>query len=93
MRKLLRDSRVYVVWLAMLGVALCATYQVDPYIFGFAVFALGAVTGLVVVAGVGFVVLARGASRRDRWVVLISLILATCALVAALSVLGSFNWA
>lgn len=93
MKRLLADPRLYVAWLVWLVSALYAAYAIDPYVFGFAVFGLGAATGVLGVAGGLLVVLNTGASRRARWTVLASLLLAVAALLRALAILGTFRWA
>ena len=93
MRRLLAHPRVYVAWLVVLVSALFAAYATDPYVFGFAVFVLGAATGAIGVAGLFCVVLDPGASRRDKWMVSAVLLLAVAAVLRALAMLGSFRWA
>lgn len=93
MVKFLSDPRVYVAWLVVLAGALFAAYAIDPYVFGMAVFGLGAATGLLCVSGGLFVVLNRGASRRAKRTVGVSLLLAVALVVGALAVLGTFRWA
>jgi len=93
MKRLLSDPRVYVAWLVVLVGALCAAYAIDPYVFGFAAFGLGAATGLLCVSGGLFVVLNPGASRRAKRTVWVSLLLAVALVVGSLAVLGTFRWA
>lgn len=93
MKRFLSDPRVYVVWLVVLVAALFAACATHPYVFGFAVFGLGAATGLVCLAGGFFVVLNPGASRRGRWTVSAASVLAIAAVVLALAILRTFNWA
>ena len=93
MKRLLSEPRLYVVWLFVLMGTLAAAYAIDAYVFGFAVFGLGAATGLLCVSGGFFVVLNPGASRWARATVLASLLLALAAVVGSLKVLGTFRWA
>lgn len=93
MKRFLSDPRAYVVWLVVLVAALFAAYATDPYVFGFAVFGLGAATGVVCLAGGLLVVLNPGAGRRGRWAVSVSLVLAVVAVLLALAILGTFRWA
>lgn len=93
MKRLLSDPRFYVAWLGFLAAGLAAAYATDPYVFGFAVFGLGAVTGAVCIAGGFFVVMNRAASRRGRLAVLVSLLLAVAAVLWAMASLSRFKWA
>ena len=93
MRRLLADPRVYLAWPVALVGALFAAHATDPYVFGLAVFVLGAATGAIGVAGLFCVVLNPGASRRNKWMVSASLLLAVAVVLDALAMLGNFRWA
>ncbi|KAB2969694.1 MAG: hypothetical protein F9K18_00955 [Thermoanaerobaculia bacterium] len=93
MKRLLSDPRIYVAWPVILVAALSAAYATDPYVFGFAVFGLGAASGAICIAGGSFVLMNPGASRRGRLAVLAALLLAVAAVLWALSILGTFKWA
>lgn len=93
MKRLLSDPRVYVAWLAVLVTALLAARAADPYVFGFAVFGLGAATGVISMAGVFFVVMNRDVSGWGKLAALASLLLAVAAVLRALAILGTFRWA
>lgn len=93
MRRFLSDPRVYVAWLVVLIATLFAAHATDPYLFGFAAFGLGAATGVLCLTGGWLVVLNVGATRRSRWTVSVSLLLAGVAVLLALSILGTFRWA
>ena len=93
MKRVLSDPRAYVAWLVLLVGVLLAAYATDPYVFGFAVFGLGAATGAVCAAGVYFVILNPGASRSGRQTVWASLLLAVAAILGSLAMLGTFRWA
>ena len=93
MKRLLSDPRLYVAWAVLVVAALYAAYRTDPYIFGFAAFALAGVSGLIAVAGALFVVLRPGSSRSDRLVVLAALLLSGIAVLRALALLKTFRWA
>jgi hypothetical protein len=92
-RRLLSDPRVYAAWLAALAAALFVAHATDPYVFGFAVFALGGATGGICLAGLFFVVWNPGASRWARWTVSAALLIAVAVVLGALAMLGSFRWA
>lgn len=93
MKRLLSAPWVYVAWLIVVVASLFATYATDPYVFGLAVFGLGAATGVICIAGGYFVVMSPGTSRRGRLTVLMSLLLAVAAVLKALAILGTFKWA
>jgi uncharacterized membrane protein YedE/YeeE len=92
-RRLLADPRTYVAWLVVLAGALAAADAVDPYVFGLAVFLLGAATAGVFLSGVWLVVLNPNASGGARWTVSAALLFAVTALLWSLARLGSFRWA
>lgn len=93
MKRLLSDPRFYGAWLIVLVSALYVAYATDPYVFGFAAFGLGAVTGAICIAGGFFVVRNPSTSRWGRLAVLTSLLLAVAAVLWALAILGTFKWA
>ena len=93
MKRLLSDPRFYVAWLVALVAGLSVAYATDPYVFGFAAFGLGAVTGAICIVG-GFIVFRNpSTSRWGRLAVLTSLLLAVAAVLWALAILGTFKWA
>lgn len=93
MKRFLSDPRFYFAWLVVLVAALSASYATDPYVFGFAVFGLGAATVVVCLAGGWLVILDPRAGRRGRWAVSVSLVLAVVVVLLAQAILGTFNWA
>jgi hypothetical protein len=93
MRRLLSNPRTYVLWTGLVVAGLISAYQVDAYLFGFAVFALGAATGVATIAGALFVVAGPGVQPRARWTVVISLLLGVAAVFVAASLLETFHWA
>ena len=92
-KRLLSAPWVYVAWLIVLVASLFAAYATDPYVFGFAVFGLGAATGVICIAGCCFAVMNPGTSRRGRLTVLMALLLAVAAVLRAVAILGAFKWA
>lgn len=93
MKRLLSDPRLYLAWPVVLVAALSAAYATDPYVFGFAVFGLGAATGLICVVGGIFVVLNPETGRWGKLAVVAALLLAVAAVLRALAILGTFTWA
>lgn len=93
MRRFLSDPRVYVAWCILTVSVLFAAHGSDPYLFGLAVFALGAVTAVLCIVGIVFQVASPGASRGAKWTMLLSLSLTVAAVLSALAVLGTFRWA
>jgi nitrate reductase gamma subunit len=92
-KRLLSDPRFYGAWPVFVIACLYAAYVADPHIFGLAVLALGAATGLMSIIGTFFVVMRQGASRSTRLTVTASLFLSVVAILSALAILGSFKWA
>lgn len=93
MKRHLANPRLYLTWTAVVVLGLIAACATDPYLFGFAVFALGALTAIVAIAGVALVITRPAANPRARWTVAVSLLFAGTAALVALEILGGFRWA
>lgn len=91
--RVLRGTAFYVVWALFVILGLLASYQVDPFVFGFFSLASAWATGCVVLVGLVLVVLSRGADARSRLVVASALLVAALAVALSLRVLGGFKWA
>jgi hypothetical protein len=83
----------YAVWMAFVLVTLLVTYSGNPYIFGFAVFALAGLSAVVALAGLVVAVSSRSLSGAARAVIIASVVVAMGSTAVALMVLSTFKWA
>ena len=83
----------YAGWVVFVLAVLLLTYSGNPYIFGFAVFALAGLSAVVAVAGLVVAISSRSLGGPARAVIIASVVVAMGSTAAALMVLSSFNWA
>jgi hypothetical protein len=87
------SPRLYVVWAALVLVALTAGYFADPYIFAFTTLGLIWISGGIGLVGLWAAVFSRTVNRRARAWIIVSLAVSAAALAAAIVLLGTFRWA
>lgn len=90
--RFLLSPRLYIGWSAFVMMALVASYNFDPYVFGFATLGLAWATGLVAIGGL-VVICSRSASKGSRLVVAVAVLVACLAVAASIAVLDGFKWA
>jgi hypothetical protein len=93
MKRVLSSPVLYAVWAVFVVGALVASYFVDPYVFAFAAIGLGWATGALSLLAVLTAVASRATVSRRGAVIALFLAIAAGAILTALRVLRTFNWA
>jgi hypothetical protein len=83
---------LHIGWATLTGVALAATYSIDPYVFGVTTLCLGAMTAVLSPIGVIGSLAVRSRSLPARIAVLVSALLSAAIVGAALLMVRSFSW-
>jgi hypothetical protein len=93
MKRLLTSPVVYALWAVFVVGALIVTYSVDPYVFAFATIGLAWATGALSVLAVLTAIALRTSVGRRGAAIALSLAVAAGAVLIALRILRTFNWA
>jgi Zn-dependent alcohol dehydrogenase len=93
MKRLITSPSSYLVWAALVSVALYASYVNDPYVFAFTAIGLAWLTGAVGLTGLATCVLAKQVRARDRVIIVGAIAVAAAAIARAFAMLSTFRWA
>lgn len=83
----------YAIWALFVLSAIATTYFGNPYVFAFTTLILGYATIGVALVGVPAALLVKSSGWRRRTIILASIGVAGAAVISALAILRTFNWA